>query len=49
MGIYSNNRFSSTTTMVDYDAITEADDNYNAVTGCAMVFLESQQNDFLLP
>ena len=39
MGIYSNNRFSSTTTMVDYDAITEADDNYNAVTGCAMAFL----------
>ena len=48
MGIYSNNRFSSTTTMVDYDAITEADDNYNAVTGCAMAFLESQQNDLAL-
>ena len=48
MGIYSNNRFSSTTTMVDYDAITEADNNYNAVTGCAMAFLESQQNDLAL-
>ena len=48
MGIYSSNVLRESYYVTDYASQIEPDDNYNAVTGCAMAYLESQQNDLAL-
>ena len=48
MGIYSSNVLRESYYVTDYASQIEADDSYNSVTGCAMAFLESQQNDLAL-
>ena len=48
MGIYSSSVLRESYYVTDYASQIEADDSYNSVTGCAMAFLESQQNDLAL-
>ena len=48
MGIYSSNVLRESYSVTDFASQIEPDENYNAVTGCAMAFLESQQNDLAL-
>ena len=48
MGIYSSNVLRESYSVTDFASRIEPDEKYNAVTGCAMAFLESQQNDLAL-
>ena len=48
MGIYSSNVLRESYSVTDFASQIEPDEKYNAVTGCAMAFLESQQNDLAL-
>ena len=48
MGIYSSNVIRESYSVTDFASQIEPDESYNAVTGCAMAFLESQQNDLAL-
>ena len=48
MGIYSSNVLRESYYVTDFASQIEPDESYNAVTGCAMAFLESQQNDLAL-
>ena len=48
MGIYSSNVLRESYSVTDFASQIEPDEKYNAVTGCAMAYLESQQNDLAL-
>ena len=48
MGIYSSNVLRESYYVTDFASQIEPDESYNAVTGCAMAYLESQQNDLAL-
>ena len=48
MGIYSSNVLRESYSVTDFASQIEPDESYNAVTGCAMAYLESQQNDLAL-
>ena len=48
MGIYSSNVLRESYSVTDFASQIEPDESYNAVTGCAMAYLESQQNALAL-